>query len=253
MVSAPPQAAPALADAPPAKPIAGPVVSQPAPTLSPQSPTVVSTSFEHPTQRLQGTALSLNNRVAVDTAAHALTDPAQPPTVSTSAQNSVDVQTATPGIPAAHPQTQAGKDDSGGWSSEQVALVSNDKLDTMRGGFEMPSGLIVSFGITREAFVNGTLVSSAAVNIPDIAHMTAQQAQMLVAVNAAGLIQNGAGNVVQGTLPQLGGTTIQNTLSNQQIQALTTISTTVNSLAMFQGLNIANTLNSALTSAIHPR
>lgn len=169
------------------------------------------------TQRLDASALTLNSSVSVDTAPH------------------------------------SAKDDSGGWSDEKLALVSNDKLDSMRGGFETPSGLMVSFGITREAFVNGTMVSSASVTIPDVAHMTTQQAQMLVAVNSAGLIQNGAGNIVQGALPQLGGTTIQNTLSNQQIQALTTINTTVNSLAIFQGLNIANTLNNALTSAIHPR
>jgi hypothetical protein len=124
----------------------------------------------------------------------------------------------------------------------------------MRGGFDGGSGLVVSFGITREAFVNGNLVTSTSFNIPNIAQMTPQQAQMLANANAGALIQNGLNNTVQpGGLPGVTGAVIQNTLSNQQIQALTTINTTVNSLAAFKSLNLGQTLNSALLSAVRPR
>jgi hypothetical protein len=73
-------------------------------------------------------------------------------------------------------------------------------------------------------------------------------------VNAGALLQNGPGNVVQGgALPSLSGAVIQNSLNNQNIQALTTINTTVNSLSMFKSFNIGTTLNSALTSAVRGR
>ncbi|MGR5342318.1 hypothetical protein ACPV50_20680, partial [Vibrio astriarenae] len=49
--------------------------------------------------------------------------------------------------------------------------VSEDQLDDMRGGFDVPSaaGLRIAFGIDRAVYINGDLVASASVNIPDIA------------------------------------------------------------------------------------
>ncbi|MBA9833911.1 hypothetical protein DI458_02320 [Burkholderia contaminans] len=124
----------------------------------------------------------------------------------------------------------------------------------MRGGFDMPSGLKISFGVSRVAFVDGTLVTTTSFNIPDISHITAQQAQALAAANAGALIQVGAGNAAQpAALPALTGAVIQNTLNNQQIQALTTINTTVNTLATFKNLNVMSTLNNALLGALPGR
>lgn len=140
------------------------------------------------------------------------------------------------------------------WASADLVAVNDNRLDNMRGGFDLPSGLVVSFGISREAFVNGNLVASTSFNIPNIAQMTPQQAQMLANANTGALIQTGLNNTVQpGALPGLTGAVIQNTLSNQQIQALTTINTTVNSLGAFKALNLGQTLNSALLSAVRPR
>jgi hypothetical protein len=140
------------------------------------------------------------------------------------------------------------------WASADLTTVPDHQLDEMRGGFALPSGLLVSFGISRVAYVNGNLVTQTSFNIPDIANMTAQQAQMLANVNAGSLIQVGPHNTVQqGPLPGLTGAVIQNTLSNQQIQALTTINTSVNSLGAFKAMNFLSTLNSALTGAVSPR
>jgi hypothetical protein len=140
------------------------------------------------------------------------------------------------------------------WASADLVAVPEHQLDEMRGGFDLPSGLVVSFGISRAAFVNGNLVAQTSFNIPDIANMTAQQAQMLANANAGSLIQVGPHNTVQqGALPGLTGAVIQNTLSNQQIQALTTINTSVNSLGAFKAMNFLSTLNSALTGAVSPR
>ncbi|WP_419688041.1 hypothetical protein ACN22W_28595 [Burkholderia theae] len=140
------------------------------------------------------------------------------------------------------------------WSAADAIALSDARLDEMRGGFDMPSGLKVSFGVSRVAFVNGNLVASTSFNIPDISHITAQQAQALAAANAGGLIQVGAGNAAQpAALPALTGAVIQNTLNNQQIQAMTTINTTVNTLSMFKNLNVMSTLSHALLGALPGR
>lgn len=140
------------------------------------------------------------------------------------------------------------------WPARTTTIaLSEDRLDSMRGGFDMPSGLKVSFGISRVAYVNGNLVTTTSVNIPDVSAVTAQQAQALIAANAGALVQVGHGNVVQaGALPALTGSVLQNSLSNQQIQAMTTIDTSVNSLSLFKGMNVMSTLTGALASAVHP-
>lgn len=140
------------------------------------------------------------------------------------------------------------------WPAGVAVALSDERLDAMRGGFDLPGGLKVSFGVSRAAFVNGNLVTATNFNIPDISQITAQQAQALAASNAGALIQIGRGNAVQpGVLPALTGSVIQNTLNNQHIQALTTINTSVNTLSMFKNLNIMSTLNNALTSALPGR
>ena len=51
--------------------------------------------------------------------------------------------------------------------------VSEDKLDDMRGGFDVPAlaGLHISFGIDRAVYVNGDLVASASVTV-SYTHLT---------------------------------------------------------------------------------
>lgn len=140
------------------------------------------------------------------------------------------------------------------WASADLVAISGDRLDEMRGGFDLPSGLMVSFGISRAAFVNGNLVAQTSFDIPNIADMTAQQAQMLANANAGALIQVGPHNSVQqGTLPGLTGALIQNTLNGQQIQSVTTINTSVNSLGAFTATNFLSTMNGALVGAVRPR
>jgi hypothetical protein len=154
----------------------------------------------------------------------------------------------------AKPHVTKHNDEDPAWASADLVAVDSDRLDSMRGGFDLPSGLVVSFGISREAFVNGNLVASTSFNIPNIAQMTPQQAQLLANANTGALVQNGLNNTVApGGLPALTGSVIQNSLSNQQVAALTTINTSVNSLAAFKAFNIGSTLNSALMTAVRPR
>lgn len=134
--------------------------------------------------------------------------------------------------------------------------VSEDKLDDMRGGFDVPSaaGLRIAFGIDRAVYINGDLVANVSVNIPDIAHMTTVQAQQLAnVVNTVNIVQNGPNNVVPPdavTGAAAAATVIQNSLNNQTLQAITTINAAVNSLPQFRQLNLANALQGALANVV---
>ncbi|CAB3750176.1 hypothetical protein [Paraburkholderia solisilvae] len=164
-------------------------------------------------------------------------------------------QQAQPALPTrAQPAATAANSEDPNWSASDKVAISDERLDKMRGGFDLSSGLKVSFGISRMVVVNGNLLTTTSFNIPDISNISAQQAQQLASVNAGALVQNGPGNVVQpGALPGVSGAVIQNTLNNQNIQALTTINTTVNSLSMFKNFNVGSTLNGALINAVRTR
>lgn len=125
--------------------------------------------------------------------------------------------------------------------------VTSERLDGLRGGFETPRGLQVAFGIQRAIYANGRLIARTGIHIADISKMTTKQAAALDrAANSAQLVQNGPNNRfnIGGLAP--GSTVIQNTLNDQQIAALTTITAKVNTLPSFQGLNMQESLQRAL-------
>ena len=126
--------------------------------------------------------------------------------------------------------------------------VDPARLAGMRGGMQLPSGLSLSFGIDRVVYVNGDLVASTRVNVPDIAHMTSEQAAALVSLNQGMVVQIGAGNMVTpGTATN--GLVIQNTLDNQDIRALTTLHVGVDTLGMLQEINSYDALRNAMIAS----
>jgi hypothetical protein len=157
--------------------------------------------------------------------------------------------------------------------------VSNQTLDKMRGGFDAGAGLMVSFGISRAVYINGSLVTSMTLNIGRVSELTsAQIADLNRQLGALGLIQNGPGNSVQTTTGQAaassntatngasasvtsgpsvtitpGATVIQNSLNHQQIISQTVISATSNAASIIKGLNLQNTINEAIGKAIGQR
>lgn len=130
--------------------------------------------------------------------------------------------------------------------------VDNNRLASMRGGFDLGDGLVASFGISRAIYINGNLVAQVSVNIPDVSRIDRKQAEALATlVNGVTLIRNGPGNFVDPASfnRTAGAIVIQNTLDNQQIQALTTLDTRVRNLSQFSSLNLANTLQQALVNS----
>ena len=121
--------------------------------------------------------------------------------------------------------------------------VGEDRLERLRGGYVLKSGLQLSFGIERVAYVNGRMVSYLSVSIPDVRNITAEQAQELANFNRTHLVQVGPGNVYHGT--GNGGLVIQNTLNGQDIRVQTTLDVSVNTLGLLQAINAADALRNA--------
>lgn len=140
---------------------------------------------------------------------------------------------------------------------DAIWLAASDRtLDQLRGGFDLGSGLVVSFGISRAVYVNGQLMTSTSFQVGDISRLTSSQAMALnqKIASQALVVQNGPGNTVDpgaATIPL--ATYIQNTLNNQTIRNQTVIQATTNSLGIMKNLNLQSTLNDSLTSAIRSR
>jgi hypothetical protein len=132
------------------------------------------------------------------------------------------------------------------------AAVPNARLDTVRGGFDLGDGLQASLGIERAVYINGNLVTYASVNIPDLAHVTAQQAMALASALSTIDVQNGPGNSFNpSALGNTSGTTvIQNTLNNQTIRNLTTLNVGVNTLNAFRNAGMQQALQAAQIRAL---
>ena len=136
----------------------------------------------------------------------------------------------------------------GGELGAEWQPVDPARLAQMRGGFQMPSGMMLSFGIERVVFLNGELTARIAVQIPDVARITPEQAQALADFNRGMVVQIGDGNRFD-PAQVAGGLVIQNTLDDQDIRTLTRIEVGVDTLGAYQSLNANGALTDALIRA----
>jgi hypothetical protein len=132
--------------------------------------------------------------------------------------------------------------------AKEWAPVGAAVLDDSRGGFETPGGLNISLGIERVVSVNGEVLSRTNVAIPDVASMNAGQLmQAREALGGARLIQIGDNNFAPADLGLGSGATfLQNSLDHQTILSRTTITSTVNSMALIKDLNFHSTIRDAI-------
>ena len=135
-----------------------------------------------------------------------------------------------------------------GISADEWQAVDAETLDAQRGGFDIPGGLNLSLGIERVVSVNGEILSRTNVAIADMATMNADQLlQTRAALGSSQLIQLGGNNFTAGDLGLPNGATlIQNSLNDQTIRAHTTITSTVNSMALIKDLNFHSTIRDAV-------
>ena len=135
------------------------------------------------------------------------------------------------------------------------SAVDTSVLDEMRGGFDTPLQLKLSFGIERAVYLNGALVTTTSFNLPGLGSVTPEnQAALSVASGSVSLLQNGPGNsfALSPTSTPAAATIIQNTLNNQSIQGLTTINATANSLELLRLNGFQGLIRDGLSNAIVP-
>lgn len=126
--------------------------------------------------------------------------------------------------------------------------VDPARLAQMRGGFQMPSGMMLSFGIERVVYLNGEVTARIAVQVPDVERITPEQAQALADFNRGLVVQIGEGNRFD-PAQIAGGIVIQNTLDDQDIRTLTRVEVGTDALGAYQNLNANGALTDALLRA----
>lgn len=144
----------------------------------------------------------------------------------------------------------------GAEAGEMWRAVSHSQLDTLRGGFNLGDGLMVSFGISRVAYINEQLVASTTLQFGDITRLSAQQAARLgqQLMLQPQIVQNGPGNAVQaGAVTSPLATVVQNTLNDQLVRTQTVINVSSNGLSALRNMNLQATIQSALTNALGRR
>lgn len=128
-------------------------------------------------------------------------------------------------------------------------VIEDDVLEGVRGGYEMPGGLKLSFGIERIVYINGELASSMQFSLPELGAFSGSGSGAGAAPTGqtAALIQNGPNNVFLANLAASGAlaTVIQNSLDNQTIQTVTNINVQVNSLELLRSQLFSESLYGA--------
>jgi len=123
-------------------------------------------------------------------------------------------------------------------------------MDRLRGGFQTPEGLWVSFGIEQLTYINGNLAATTRLAVGTIGLPDAP-APKLPPGNTLTWVRDGATLTLPGlAAPGAVGTLIQNSLNDQHIQTLTIINAHANSLDLLHNWNLQLSIRDAVTAAV---
>ncbi|MDH0048909.1 hypothetical protein [Comamonas terrigena] len=169
---------------------------------------------------------------------------------------------AAPALPAQEiPETTVRASAGPSRAGEQIwHTVPDAHLDRMRGGFDVGGGLMVSLGIQQATYINGQLVTQTAISLTQLNQLTSAQAATLrERLNTLTVVQNGPGNrfgaiqspadgsaLVSQIAGAGAGTVIQNSLSGQRIQQLTTIDASSNGMGLLRAGQWQQTLRDSM-------
>ena len=103
-------------------------------------------------------------------------------------------------------------------------IASNAELDSLRGGFTLPNGMIINFSLEKVIYRNGVEIFTSFFELPKNAQ----------------LIQNGNLNVAKDLSNSLLNSIIQNNLDNQVIRTVNTINIDISNLKNIS-FDISNT------------
>jgi hypothetical protein len=125
-------------------------------------------------------------------------------------------------------------------------VVAASQLDEMRGGFDTPQGGRIAFGFERAVYVNGQLFATQTLNVEDLARLAGSGQP------GAAVVQNGANNVASlagagsGSAPLI----IQNSLNDQVIRTVTTISASVPALSTLRAVTQMRAITQGVIDAV---
>jgi hypothetical protein len=125
---------------------------------------------------------------------------------------------------------------------QDLPSIATDELDQMRGGFFSDTGMVISIGIERSVLINGELVTSTTLTIPDLQRFSGTGLGNATLIGPAfSLTQNGPGNTFT-LAPDMNslGTVVQNTLNNQAITGMTKINATVGNIDLVRSMDLSN-------------
>ena len=127
-----------------------------------------------------------------------------------------------------------------------LLALSESKLFLQLGSPSIEHYARTHFGIERAVYINGVLESTTQLKVDDLGKAVAT----LPAGTTLKVIQNGPGNRIETTLPaSLLGTVIQNSLDNQTLRVVNKIDIKVNSVELFSGARMQQSLSDALNRA----
>ena len=132
--------------------------------------------------------------------------------------------------------------------------VGDQTLDSLRGGFRMGEGLLVSFGITRAVYINGALMTETTLQVGRMADMQNGPGNSFAPGSSPNPgTPSGAGSTITSVAGGMAGTIIQNSLNNQHISNQTIVNAHSNGLGMVRSLNLYGTLNDAIQQSVGQR
>ncbi len=103
-------------------------------------------------------------------------------------------------------------------------IASNAELDSLRGGFTLPNGMVINFSLEKVIYRNGVEIFTSFFELPKNVQ----------------LIQNGNLNVAKDLSNSILNSAIQNNLDNQVIRTVNTINIDISNLKNIS-LDISNT------------
>ena len=103
-------------------------------------------------------------------------------------------------------------------------IASNAELDSLRGGFTLPNGMVINFSLEKVIYRNGVEIFTSFFELPKNIQ----------------LIQNGNLNVAKDLSSSILNSAIQNNLDNQVIRTVNTINIDISNLKNIS-LDISNT------------
>lgn len=131
----------------------------------------------------------------------------------------------------------------------QGRIVSDDELDSTRGGFLTADGLRINFGIERSVMLNGQEIYGLRLQYADgdlRLRTTGESAQSAASSARLGTPLNAGAITLGNTNQPLPALVFQNSIDGQAIRAITTIQVDINSLSNLRNQQLFETLRQTI-------